>query len=169
MPTLKHCEITRYIIRTLCQDTGKTVRRTLRTPLGVVRRVSGMGNKEKESVCQEGYMKHTDISIIEQAYRWMAYRAKYRPAAPGDGFGGIFLSKEELSDVARLCDESAAYARRFRKEEDTCQFNIGCCDCSNTMAFVYAIEASRLLCAGHGCHKTAKKLLRMAAEAVGND
>ena len=43
---------------------------------------------------------------FRQAYMAMAKRAKYRPAAPGDGCGGIYLSKDELSKPPRRCPAS---------------------------------------------------------------
>ena len=98
---------------------------------------------------------------------YVAMAKFYRPAAPGDGVGGIFLEREELDDPARLQREAAEYVRRFIKEEDTGDFNIGCCDYSNTSAFVHTIEAARLLCSGVGFHEPAKKLLRMALKEVG--
>lgn len=107
--------------------------------------------------------------MICDAYLGMESKAKYRPEAPGDGMGGIYLSEEELGDLAVLRKESEKYARRFMEEEDTLIFHIGCCDYTNTTAFVYAIEAARCLCAGSGFHKLATKLLKMAAREVGKD
>lgn len=114
-------------------------------------------------------MVKSEMQMVGEAYKAMAHRVKYRPAAPGDGFGDIFLSKKELADPGILHREAAKYAREFIAEEDTCRFQIGCCDHSNTTAFVYAIEAAHCLCAGKGFHEIAAKLLRMAAKEVGND
>jgi hypothetical protein len=100
------------------------------------------------------------------AYIRMATEAHYRPAAPGDGFGGIYLDADQLADPSRLQAEALDYAKRFEAEEDTCQFQIGCCDFSNNRAFVYTIEAARLLCSGIGGHEPARKLLMMAEREV---
>jgi hypothetical protein len=92
----------------------------------------------------------------------MATRAHYRPAAQGDGMGGIYLDKDQLGDVELLRDEAERYARYFRKEEDDRQFWIGVSCFSTVRAFVFTIEAARCLCAGQGFEKLAAKLLRMA-------
>jgi hypothetical protein len=72
--------------------------------------------------------------------------AKYRPAAPSDGYGSIQLSPEELRDQERLYREAVEYAVRFRREEDRCTFRIGCSSYTTNRAFVLSIEAARLLC-----------------------
>ena len=41
-----------------------------------------------------------------QAYLKMAIEAHYRPAAPGDGMGGIYLSEDELEDRDLLLKEA---------------------------------------------------------------
>jgi hypothetical protein len=101
-----------------------------------------------------------------QAYERMALKAKYRPAAPGDGLGGIYLSAEQLADRDLLRKEAINYAKRFRAEEDKGEFSIGCSDYETSRAFVYAIEAARLLCAGFFGQQTAKKLCKMAAREI---
>jgi hypothetical protein len=84
----------------------------------------------------------------------MADKAKYRPAAPSDGFGHIQLSESELDDKDRL------RAERFAAEEDSRQFNIGCAGGTDLMALAYIIEAARCLC---GAERTvAKRLLKLA-------
>jgi hypothetical protein len=49
-------------------------------------------------------MKHD----IHEAYLAMA-KAGYRPAAPGDGFGSISLTRKQLADPAQLEREAASY------------------------------------------------------------
>lgn len=108
----------------------------------------------------------TPFMRILQAYEQIATKAKYRPAAPGDGMGGIFLDEDEISDAGILRKEAIRYAHHFQKEEDTLDFWIGC-SCFNTVkAFVYVIEAARCLCAGHDFRKLAVTLLRMAASEL---
>jgi hypothetical protein len=101
-----------------------------------------------------------------EAYVAMATVAKYRPAAPGDGCGGIYLSKAELADQALLEQEAVKYATQFDKEEDTRRFNIGCTDFRTNRATIYTIEAARQLCGGHDGNSTALRLLKMAIKEV---
>lgn len=100
-----------------------------------------------------------------EAYLMMAIRAKYRPAAPGDGLGDIYLTDDELADPGRLLDEALKYAVRFDKEEDGLSFCIGCSEFSTNRAFVLSIEAARLLCSGFA-GPLALRLLRMAIKEV---
>lgn len=102
------------------------------------------------------------INRIADAYRQMAADAKYRPAAPGDGFGGIFLDSDQVADQHILQREALKYAEHFQKEEDACDFSIGCSCFDTVRAFVYTIEAARCLCAGTDFENVAGKLLRMA-------
>jgi hypothetical protein len=102
----------------------------------------------------------SEAQRIREAYVEMANRAKYRPAAPSDGFGGIHLSDDQLKDPGRLLAEAGKYAEAFIKEEDARFFFLGCSDCRTNRALVYAIEASRLLCAPEP--GLALKLLEMA-------
>jgi hypothetical protein len=94
----------------------------------------------------------------------MMAKAKYRPAAPGDGMGNISLSEEELKDHDRLLREAVHYANRFHEEEDTLKFHIGITNYSTNRAFVFAIEAARLL-AGSG-DATALRMLKMAIKEI---
>jgi len=111
-------------------------------------------------------MTETAFDRILQAYEQIAIKAKYRPAAPGDGMGGIFLDADELSDAGILRKEAIRYVHHFQEEEDTRDFWIGC-SCFNTVkAFVYVIEAARCLCAGHDFQELAVTLLRMATEEL---
>jgi hypothetical protein len=102
---------------------------------------------------------------IQEAYLLMAGEAKYRPAAPGDGCGGIDLSPRELKDPRLLAEEAIRYASAFIKEEDSLQFHIGVSNYSTNRALVLTIEAARLLC-GALDDERALKLLRMAASEV---
>lgn len=52
----------------------------------------------------------TRMSQIFHAYERMVSEAKYRPAAPGDGFGGIFLDPDQLADETTLQKEAHEYA-----------------------------------------------------------
>lgn len=100
-----------------------------------------------------------------EAYLMMAERAHYRPAAPSDGFGNIQLTLEQVRDDYRLQREAVAYALEFDKEEDTNSFWIGCSDYKTNRAFVWSIEAARLLASGDTDDK-AIVLLEMALEEV---
>jgi hypothetical protein len=94
----------------------------------------------------------------------MAQKARYRAQAPGDGFGNVNLSEEELEDSQRLADEASAYADRFIAEENTTNFHIGVSNYVSNRALVYTIEASRLLCAAS--EPVALTLLEMAVEEL---
>ena len=52
-------------------------------------------------------------SYVREAYIRMAEQARYRPAAPNDGFGNSDLSEQELADADILEEE----ARRTPKIE----------------------------------------------------
>jgi hypothetical protein len=88
-------------------------------------------------------MKHVNPQLrrFYEAYLLMAEQACYRPAAPSDGFGNI------------------------QKEENTDKFWIGCSDYKTNRAFVWSIEAARLLARGDADDK-AILLLEMALEEV---
>lgn len=103
---------------------------------------------------------------IVQAYERMAAEAHYRPKAPGDGFGGIFLDADELADKGRLRDEAVKYAKHFLKEEDGFDFWIGISCFKTVRASVYTIEAARCLCAGSDSEELARKLLKMAIKEL---
>ena len=86
---------------------------------------------------------------LRQAYLLMA--PFYRPAAPGDGMGHISLTLAECRDRKRLEREAAEYAAQFIAEEDTCKFWIGCSDHRTNQAFMWTIEAARLLAQQSSC------------------
>src|ERR1039458_5503550 len=95
---------------------------------------------------------------IESAYKAMAEKAKYRPAAPSDGMGNVSVPLKDL----KLSKEAAAYAQEWWKEEDEQSFDIGCCDQETRPATIFAIEAARNMCAGVDGQATALRLLKMA-------
>ena len=97
---------------------------------------------------------------IAKAYKQMASQARYRPAAPSDGFGNITVPLEDLD----LTAEALEYAKNFTEEENTCSFWIGCTDYSLAPATVYAIEAARNLCGVEP--QVAKRLLLMAIKEI---
>lgn len=101
-----------------------------------------------------------------EAYLMMATRANYRPGAPGDGCGNISLSADELADADRLRREAFKYALRFQKEEDGCEFRIGCSDFRTNRAFMFVIEAARQLASGASGNLTAIRLLKMAMQEI---
>lgn len=95
---------------------------------------------------------------IIDAYLQMAKTIHYRPAAPSDGLGNI-----KSSDNKRLITlEAAKYADSFIADIDNRTFFIGAPDLSSKRAFVYTIEAARLLCTGGESNSIALELLRMA-------
>jgi hypothetical protein len=104
---------------------------------------------------------------LYEGYLAMATKAKYRPGAPSDGFGHIVgLTKDQLKDQTRLEQEALEYAFQFRKEEDGCAFRIGCSDFRTNRAFMWTIEAARLLAGGGAGNSYAIKLLEMAAAEI---
>lgn len=96
------------------------------------------------------------ITQTENAYRNMAMKAKYRPAAPSDGMGNITASAESLD----LDAEAREYAIAWRRDEDDQRYPIGCPCYSDRPALIYIVEAARLLCGVE--HDGAAALLRMA-------
>jgi hypothetical protein len=107
-------------------------------------------------------MRHeAEHKRIVEAYLKMAEEAKYRPAAPGDGMGNVYLTAEEIADPDILQKEAVKYADEFLREEDL-HFTIGVSDFSTNRALVYTVEAARALCGVN--HDLASTLLKMAAE-----
>jgi hypothetical protein len=100
-----------------------------------------------------------------EAYVAMA-GAKYRPAAPGDGYGSINLTDEQMADPDVLAAEAVRYAVRFGREDDECMFNLGCTDYATNRASVFAIEAVRLLAGGTDGQPYALKLLSLATREI---
>ena len=97
---------------------------------------------------------------IVQAYKQMAKVARYRPAAPSDGFGNISVPLEELD----LDKEALIYAHNWNSEEETQNFHIGACNFRTRPATIYAVEAARLLCGVED--EAAKELLQMALDEL---
>lgn len=108
----------------------------------------------------------SSIEKFRDAYLLMAHKANYRPAAPGDGFGGIYLNADQLADPEMLEKEARKYALVFAREEDDRGFFIGVSDYETSQAFVYTIEAARCLCGGIDFRELAGKLLMMALEEM---
>jgi hypothetical protein len=100
---------------------------------------------------------------IAGAYRLMASKCRYRPAAPSDGFGHITVPASELDLDAECLD----YARQWWQEEDDLKFYVGCCNFSTRPATIFAIEAARSLCSGSDGDELARKLLQMALDSMG--
>ena len=100
------------------------------------------------------------------AYRQMAALG-YRPGAPSDGLGNITVPIEELD----LDAEAAAYVQRFLAEEDADRYWIGNPDFRANRAFIWTLEALKLMCTGMGHEANERawklrnipKLLDMAA------
>jgi hypothetical protein len=111
-------------------------------------------------------MTDARVQRFVDAYLAMAKQAKYRPAAPSDGFGNVQLSLEQVRDPERLHRESIQYAVQFLAEEDKDSFWIGCSDFRTNKAFAWTIEAARQLASGMSGNATALKLLEMAAREI---
>jgi hypothetical protein len=101
---------------------------------------------------------------IAGAYRLMASKCRYRPAAPSDGFGNITVPTADLDMDAECLD----YARRWWQEEDDLRFFVGCCNFSTRPATIFAIEAARSMCTGSDGDELARKLLQMALDSLGD-
>lgn len=109
--------------------------------------------------------KATRPGQLRQAEAYLAMAAiGYRPAAPGDGMGGINLSDDDIADEDLLLDEAVEYAIRFNAEETGAKFQIGVSNYRTNRAFVMTIEAARLLAGGSD--EWAVKLLNMALEDI---
>lgn len=102
---------------------------------------------------------------LTEAYKRMAREARYRPAAPSDGFGNITVPEDELDLEAEARD----YAVSWWAEEDQQYFWLGCCDFVSRPAAVFAVEAARNLNAGTIGKQTAIALLKMALRDVERD
>ena len=103
----------------------------------------------------------SEYARIIEAYKTMAAEARYRPAAPGDGCGSVYLTPEQEGDPSLLESEAATYAKRFLAMENTLSFRIGVSNYETNRALVYTIEAARALCAGIA-DDLAEDLLEMA-------
>ena len=101
-----------------------------------------------------------------EIYRGMAVQARYRPAAPSDGLGGIELTPAQLCDPERLQQEAEDYAREFVKADERQSFDIGCSNFSTLAAFVCALEALRRLASADNAG--AAQLLGIALRSLPN-
>ena len=104
------------------------------------------------------------LEQIESAYREMATKAKYRPAAPSDGLGNITVALEQLN----LPQEASKYARQWWKDEDEMRHFTGTCNYTTRKATIFAIEAARNMCGGDLGNETALRLLKMAVSELEN-
>jgi hypothetical protein len=103
------------------------------------------------------------VDRYAEAYVMMADGAKYRPQAPGDGRGNINLTDRQLADRTRLEREAIEYGCSFANEENT-EFAIGYSRFETNRAFVFAIEAARLMA---GCDdERALKILALATKEL---
>ncbi len=109
--------------------------------------------------------QRTELHGLTRAYLAMAEQANYRPAASSNQITGeIILDAAELCSVEQLQHEAGEYAHNFVEQEDTCAYHIGVTDYETAQAFVFGLEALKLLC---GCApRRALKLLQMAAQDV---
>jgi|SRR5579864_6768951 len=99
---------------------------------------------------------------IITAYKAMAKKAKYRPAATSDGCGNITVPPEQLN----IHKEAEKYAVDWWKEEDACKYHVGTCSFSARIATIFAVEAARLMCGGPSGYPYASKLLDMAVQEL---
>ena len=101
-----------------------------------------------------------------QAYLMMA-DAKYRPAAPSDGCGNIQLTSNQYAAKNCLYLEAVTYAMKFASVEDgDMNFHIGCSNYNTNRAFVFCIEAARLLAGSSAGDEYAARLLRLALDEI---
>jgi hypothetical protein len=107
-------------------------------------------------------MTKSDHQRILSTYRTMATVARYRPAAPSDGFGNITVPEKELN----LDREADRYAAQWWEQEKSQKFTIGVCYSDTRPALIYAIEAARELCGGE--NRIAAKLLKLAESELRN-
>ncbi len=70
------------------------------------------------------------------------------------------------ADETRLLQEAVEYAVDFDKEEDTDSFWVGCSNFDTNKAFLFSIEAARLLAGGIDGEPFAIRLLQMAIEDI---
>ena len=96
-----------------------------------------------------------------EAYLMMARALEYRPAMPKD------FPSESLDNLIFLYQEAVAYAMDFASAEDgDMRFYIGCSNCDTNRAFVFCIEAARLLAGSSEGDKYAGYLLRLAIDEI---
>ena len=112
-------------------------------------------------------MRDPRAECVRQAYLEMApFR---RPEAPNDGWGRIELSAEEMRDLDRLDQEARDYALAFVCQDETARFRISGRPQPHhpiSLAAIWALEATYLLCAGEEGNAIAAKLLRLALKEI---
>lgn len=95
------------------------------------------------------------------AYKQMATKARYRPAAPSDGYGHITTPLKDLN----LNTEAKQYATHWwTHERDSIDYMIGCPSYEDRKAFIYIIEAARNTAAVN--RPTAIDLLQLAIQEL---
>ena len=67
----------------------------------------------------ESKIERKDYARVREAYTRMAEQARYRPAAPSDGFGNGILSEQELPDRDILEEEAPGTPLSLTAEENT--------------------------------------------------
>jgi hypothetical protein len=80
--------------------------------------------------------------------------------------GHIALTRDQLNDYKRLLREAVDYAVSFISEENSRSFNLSCSNFRTNRAFVFAIEAARLLASGDEGDRFAVELLRLAVREI---
>ena len=95
---------------------------------------------------------------IAAVYERMTAEARYRPAAPSDGFGHITVPAAELDRDAEKRD----YALSWWADEDSLSFWLGCPDFPLRRMMILAVEAARACCSAD--RDLARKLLEMALQ-----
>jgi len=112
-------------------------------------------------------MRDPRAECVRQAYLEMA--SFYRPEAPNDGWGRIELSAEDMRDLDRLDREARDYALAFVCQDETARFRISGRPQPHhpiSLAAIWALEATYLLCAGEEGNAIAAKLLRLALKEI---
>jgi hypothetical protein len=109
-------------------------------------------------------MSDKTLAQIQAAYRLMATKALYRPAAPSDGCGNITVPEKYLDLEA----EAAQYAENWWNAEEQMAHVTGTCNFSTRAATIFAVEASKNMCSGRGGNVHALRLLKMAVKSLEN-
>ncbi|MEO9246810.1 hypothetical protein ABDK96_03860 [Citricoccus nitrophenolicus] len=96
---------------------------------------------------------------IAKAYLRMAREVRYRPAAPSDGMGNITVPIDQLD----LNAEVVKYVHSWLPDgKDIHEHHTGIPNYEDQAAFVYLIEAARILCGGD--RRPALGLVKLALE-----
>jgi hypothetical protein len=106
-------------------------------------------NKQDQSADQAVRINPDIVARYREAYLFMA-SIKYRPGAPSDGLGSVYLSKEEAQDKALLEHEATDYAidfylreQRFLETAEQCLW-VGRSNFETNRAFMWIVEAARM-------------------------